>query len=331
MLSRRHLCQGLGAAGLALATGVAKAAGSLNPAASVQHLARVTRSEYHDPILGGAIAKHLIDGIKRGTFRVSSPEDLAARLNAEIAAVSKDAHFVVMAGAMAHLPPVPPTEPHAETPPFNSQELEFLKHRNFGIGTAAVLSGNIGHLRISDQFYRPARELRERLALAMTFLADTKGMIVDLSTAHGGDPKSVALYLSYFFDRAPFVLNRFRWRNLPAQEFTTVRDPGGPLYGERRPIAVLVSKSTVSAPEEFAYNVKAFKRGIVVGERTAGAANHALPVQIDGGITAFIPKARAENPVTGTNWEGVGVEPDVAASPPTVEAARKALIERVPA
>ena len=29
----------------------------------------------------------------------------------------------------------------------------------------------------------------------------------------------------------------------------------------------------------------------------------------------FVPGGRAENPVTKTNWDGVGVTPDIAAAP----------------
>jgi C-terminal processing protease CtpA/Prc len=92
---------------------------------------------------------------------------------------------------------------------------------------------------------------------------------------------------------------------------------------------VLLSNSSFSAAEEFAYDMKALGRGLIVGVQTPGAANHALPVPIAGGFMAFIPKARAENPVTHSNWEGIGVTPDVATDPPNVEAARDALISRL--
>ena len=40
----------------------------------------------------------------------------------------------------------------------------------------------------------------------------------------------------------------------------------------------------------------------------------------------FIPGGRARNPITGTNWEGVGVTPDVAVSS---DNALKAALERL--
>ena len=300
-----------------------------DPAATVRHLAETTRKQYHDATLAARIADHLLARLADGAFSIADSQALARALNAEIATVSRDAHFVVMAGAMADMRAVPPSEPHQPTPPLKASELAVLDREKFGFPTAEILSGNVGRIEVQPQFYRPAAEIRAAAAAAMEVVAPTSALIIDLTRTIGGDPRSVAFFLSYFFDRPEFVVNRFRWRSLPVEEFSTTRRPGGPLYGESRPVAVLVSRSSYSAAEEFAYDMQALRRGIIVGQKTPGAANHALPVQLVGGFTAFVPMARAENPVTGTNWEGVGVTPDVAADPPTVEAARQTLLARV--
>ena len=57
------------------------------------------------------------------------------------------------------------------------------------------------------------------------------------------------------------------------------------------------------------------RRATVVGERTAGAANSSRPVPVAHGFTLVVHFARVVSPVTGTNWEGVGVQPDVAVAP----------------
>lgn len=277
-------------------------------------LARETRRLYHDRSTAQLIADRLLALVSSDLLAAAqTPDALAGLLNAEIAAASRDSHFMVMAGAM-HAPPVPPTPPHAPVPPLTTAELAHLRRVNFGLAAAELLSGNVGRLDIR-QFYRPAAEVRARLASAMALLADSWGMIVDLRRNPGGDPHAVALLLSYFFDRHPFIVNRFHWRDRPIEEFRTTSDPGGDRYGETRPLVVLVSGATWSAAEEFAYDVQALRRGIVVGQVTGGGANHALPVAIAGGLTAFIPQARAENPVTRSNWEGRGVQPDVSATP----------------
>jgi C-terminal processing protease CtpA/Prc len=76
------------------------------------------------------------------------------------------------------------------------------------------------------------------------------------------------------------------------------------------PVYVLTSKETFSGGEDFAYTTQALKRGIIVGEVTGGGANPASPVDLGHGLIAIIPFGRSENPITKTNWEGRGVQPD---------------------
>ena len=74
---------------------------------------------------------------------------------------------------------------------------------------------------------------------------------------------------------------------------------------------VLTSTLTISAAEEFAYDLQALKRAVVVGEVTAGAAHMTASGQIAPHLMIAVPIARPINPVTKTDWEGVGVIPDV--------------------
>lgn len=325
--TRRDAMAAAGALLILSASG-GRAAERFNAAATVRHLAKATRLNYHDARLGGIIADRLLTALRSRRFDDLNPTALEKSVNEEVAAASRDAHFIVMKGDMSEMRAVPPTEPHGTTLPLTAPELRFLKQENYGFAAAQVLKDNVGLIQIKPQFYRPVREVRERAALAMAFVADTAGLIIDLTETMGGDPNTVALLLSYFLDRPPMVVNRFHWRNLPTEEFRTTADPGGPKYGESRPVAVLVSRSSYSAAEEFAYDMQVLRRGIIVGEKTPGAANHALPVKLVGGFTAFIPMARAENPITRTNWEGSGVLPDVIVSPPTVDAAQQLIASK---
>ncbi|MDB5692090.1 MAG: hypothetical protein JWO81_1153, partial [Alphaproteobacteria bacterium] len=68
---------------------------------------------------------------------------------------------------------------------------------------------------------------------------------------------------------------------------------------------------TFSGGEELAYDIQTLKLGTLVGETTGGGANPGQSVPIGHGVMAFIPTGRAESPVTGSNWEGRGVRPDL--------------------
>jgi hypothetical protein len=93
------------------------------------------------------------------------------------------------------------------------------------------------------------------------------------------------------------------------QDHTSVPTP---VSFAKVPVYVLTSQKTFSGGEEFAYDVLALKRGTIIGEVTGGGANPTGPVDLGHGVMASIPFGRAENPITKTNWEGLGVQPDVA-------------------
>jgi C-terminal processing protease CtpA/Prc len=76
-------------------------------------------------------------------------------------------------------------------------------------------------------------------------------------------------------------------------------------------VYVLTAARTFSGAEEFTYNLKSLKRATIVGETTGGGAHPVRGQRIDEHFMLGVPFARAINPVTKTNWEGTGVEPDV--------------------
>src|SRR5262249_49623029 len=83
-----------------------------------------------------------------------------------------------------------------------------------------------------------------------------------------------------------------------------------------KPAFVLTSKNTFSGGEEFASNLKVLKRARIIGETTGGGAHPVRGHRITEHFSIGVPYARAINPVTHTNWAGVGVEPDVKVSAP---------------
>ena len=79
-----------------------------------------------------------------------------------------------------------------------------------------------------------------------------------------------------------------------------------------RPVYVLTSSHTFSGGEEFCYNLQALGRAELIGETTGGGAHPTRGYPVSRAVMIGIPFARSVNPITGTNWEGTGVVPDVA-------------------
>jgi hypothetical protein len=74
---------------------------------------------------------------------------------------------------------------------------------------------------------------------------------------------------------------------------------------------VLTARRTFSGAEEFTYNLQNRKRATVVGETTGAGAHPVAGHRIDDHFMIGVSFARAINPISKTNWEGVGVEPNV--------------------
>lgn len=219
--------------------------------------------------------------------------------------------------------------PAGDDAPPTAEELAWQQRQsasvNFGIERVERLPGNIGYIDLRN-FHRLAWAA-PALSAAMNLVAHTDALIVDLRQNGGGDPEAVAYMISYLVDERTH-LNDMWWRDGGrTEQFWTQDAPPGARFGGRKPVYVLVSKRTFSGAEEFAYNMKALKRGTVVGETTGGGAHPGDVVRVAAHFGVFVPTGRAINPVTKTNWEGTGVEPDVKvpADDALAEAQRRAL------
>ena len=119
-------------------------------------------------------------------------------------------------------------------------------------------------------------------------------------------------YLSSYLFEEPVHLNSFynRPTDTTTESWTQAEVPGKKFSSETE-VFVLTSSHTFSGAEEFSYNLKNMKRGTIVGETTGGGAHPVMPVIVSDRLHITMPFARAINPITETNWEGVGVKPDV--------------------
>jgi len=85
----------------------------------------------------------------------------------------------------------------------------------------------------------------------------------------------------------------------------------GRRFGSTKPVYVLTSKRTFSAAENFAYDLQALKRVVVVGEPSGGGAHPNEVKKLTPHFAMSIAIGRSINPITNADWEGSGVIPDV--------------------
>ena len=181
---------------------------------------------------------------------------------------------------------------------------------NFGIHRVERLDGNIGYL---DLRRVPVPAIAgPAMAAAMELIAGTYALIIDLRRNGGGAPDGVVFWCSYLFDEQPTHLNDiFRADTGETRQFWALPYVPGPRYLDR-PVYVLSSDRTFSGGEDFAYTLQALGRAEVIGETTGGGAHPTRMFPISAAIHIAVPFARSVNPVTGTNWQGTGVVPDLA-------------------
>jgi hypothetical protein len=280
--------------------------------AVVEELARVLRTHYLHPDLAERTARALLQRLARGQYLDADPDAFASALTRDLQAATGDRRCQVrfdpdFRGSI---------DPDAEPSPAEKAGLRrVLVRQNFGVSKVEVLPGNVGLLDL--RFFAPAELAAPTLAAAMSLLASTQALIVDLRQNDGGDPETIAFLCTYFFPQGKRVhLNDLYYRSTnETRQWWTQPSVPGPRY-TGRPVYVLTSPRTFGGAEEMSYDLQAQKRALILGEPTGGGANQGGGVPLRAGFVAFFATARAINPVTKTNWERVGVKPDLAVPAP---------------
>jgi retinol-binding protein 3 len=273
----------------------------------IQGVVRRIQEGYVFPNKASEMARAVQAKVRRGGYdSIVSAQAFAARLTQDLRAVSHDRHLEVAYVAKGVRDEVPDAEP---TPAEKKERAVYARRTNWGFERVERLSGNVGYLEIRSFDFDPAG-VDSTLTAAMDFLANTDALIVDVRRNGGGEPLIVAAVCSYLMPPNTLI-NKFYWRPQNRwDEFRTKRVTGK-YYGTTRPVYVLTSDGTFSGAEEFAYDIQTQKRGEVVGDTTGGGAHPGGMRRVTEQFGVWVPAGRAVNPVTGKNWEGTGVIPDV--------------------
>jgi hypothetical protein len=260
---------------------------------------------------------------KKGEYdAVEDAEAFAELLTDQLQQVSHDKHLHVNFS-----PAVLPKDGAPRNPDADARMRTQIERDNCLFQKVERLPANIGYVKF-NAFLSP--DICGPTAIAaMNFLGNVDAIIFDLRDNGGGDPKMVALISTYLFDQPTHLNDLYnRKEDASTQYWTLPYVPGKKLAG--KPVFVLTSKRTFSGAEEFTYNLKNLKRATIVGETTGGGAHPVSGHRIDDHFMIGVPFARAVNPISKTNWEGTGVEPDIKVpADQALEVARAKALEQI--
>lgn len=260
-------------------------------------------SYYVFPDTANEIATVLRTRLAEGAYSDVDDQEFAALVTADLQSVNGDKHLRLL-HSEAEIPAT--GQESAWDPVAYKREAELDA---FGITRVERLKGNIGLLKI--RLLHDAEIATPAVNAAMSLIAHTDVLIIDLRDNVGGDPNTVALICSYLFGERTHLNDIYSRPDDTTEQFWTLPHVPGPKFGGEKPIFVLTSERTFSGGEELSYNLQQNKRATLIGQTTKGGAHPGDRYRVGPHLKSAVPNGRAINPISGTNWEGVGVVPHI--------------------
>lgn len=280
-------------------------------AAIIDTVCKLLNDFYVFPDVAKKMEKHIRQLYKDKHYQnITGFQQFIGTMNQDLASVCNDKHLVGYFVSDDELARLSDDSLGCYSGPNGQND---LRDNNYQFTELKILKGNVGYLKLNE--FAEAAIAGPTAIAAMNFLANTDAIIIDLRENRGGEPSMIQLLTSYFL-KEPTHLNDFYVRRGDSiVQYWTQALVSGPRLTETK-LYILTSGFSFSAAEEFAYNLKNLKRATIVGETTAGGA-HPVNFHLYRNLNFKIqvPYGRAINPITRTNWEGVGVEPDIKVPP----------------
>jgi C-terminal processing protease CtpA/Prc len=186
---------------------------------------------------------------------------------------------------------------------------ERIRLENHGVRRVEQMPGNIGLIELT--VIPEVAAAGPTLAAAMLLVQHTAALIIDLRATLGGSPDGVAFLASFLFPDGDTRLSDIvEGPDGPARQFWTAAYLPGPRYLDRE-VYVLTGPTTFSGGESLAYDLQALGRATIIGEATGGGAHPSRVISLAEHVELRLPTARTVSPITGSNWEGIGIQPDI--------------------
>ncbi len=246
--------------------------------------------------------------LKDGKYdNISDPIEFSDQLSKDLLTINNDRHIGVryMPERIAMMKKAEEDENNKELEEYEKRQREYS---NFYFKELKILPGNVGYLKFNG--FMDASVAGPTAVAAMNFLTHTDALIIDLTENGGGSPSLIQLITTYFFDDSEHLNSFYIREDDQIEQFWTLTYVPGERLLETD-LYILTSNYTFSGAEEFTYNLKNMERAVIVGETTGGGAHPVTGYIINDNFLIRIPFGKAVNPITNTNWEGTGIDPDV--------------------
>ncbi|HEV2271804.1 MAG TPA: S41 family peptidase [Steroidobacteraceae bacterium] len=267
----------------------------------VERAAKLLDEFYVFPDVGKKMAATLRGAEARGAYRdITDGQVFALRLHDDLQGITHDEHL----GVHFSLQVLPSAE-SGRSPESKAADRQRVLSGNCGFEKVEHLAPNIGYLKFDE--FDDAGTCAPTAAAAMSFVANTDALIIDMRDNHGGRGQGV---IDYLFAKPTHFMDTYMRRDHAIHEaWTSPHVPGKKFLG--KPVFVLTSQRTFSNAESFCYALKTLGRATLVGESTGGGAHPMELHRIDDHFSISVPVGQSISPITHTDWEGTGVEPDI--------------------
>ena len=271
----------------------------------VHEVQALVEDRYVYPGVGEQVARVLAAGLAEGRYPADERQ-LAAAVTADLQSVNGDKHLRLL----YHDEPIGHREPGDDAEEY-AAVARWAQQTCGGVASVQRLAGNVGYLDLQPILF-PAVIGGELITAALSLVAATEALIIDVRQCLGGEPAMVAFLISYLWDHDPVQLTGLQERqdDRPRQSWTLPYVPGR-RFGKTKPVYVLTSAATFSGGEQLAHDLKQLGRAVLIGEPTRGGGHAREGFRVHPHLEATISVAAAVSPVSGTSWEGTGVTPDI--------------------
>jgi hypothetical protein len=278
-------------------------------AAALKSIKEKFQELYVIPQMRPAIIGRLNKAQQSGRYEVNDPYVFAERITEDLKDVAQDKHLSLSYNQPAYKAALAPPQSDAGEEAFRRRR---AIRNNHGLTEMRILAGNIRYLKIIHFEWVPD-ETGAIYDEAMHFLKGGDAWIIDLRGNGGGTSSAANYFVSHFHAPGTFSYTSYAGSELPERNHTLDYLPAGRL--KDKPLYVLIDGNVGSAAEAVAYDLQQYKIAKLVGVKTAGAANNNKLLPIAPGFILSISYGRPLHVISNTNWEGIGVKPDIECAP----------------